>query len=152
ILREPLSGTMNTMEFSIPRSASMQLAAPSLASQEAGINLANACNAGVNCPNPLFLPGPRGSHRERGIGNGQVTNGVNNNTVGGVKDTANAVAYGFFSYGNVSKFTGAGGTVRYATVDGVDPFNPTGLYGPYTFQGVNYGPGQLPACNAPCPQ
>jgi len=153
ILREPLSGTMNTFEFNIPRSNQMLLNASTkaLSSQEAGVNLGNACNPGVNCPNPMFLPGPGGSHRERGIGNGQVTNGVNNNTVGGVKNTANSLAYAFFSYGNVSKFTGAAGTVRYVTVDGVDPFTQQGAYGSYTFQGVNYGPGQLPACNAPCP-
>jgi hypothetical protein len=149
ILREGLSGTMTEFEFSIPRSLAMQTSVPSLASQEAGINLANSCNPGVNCPNPLFLPGPGGSHRERGIGNGQVTNGVSNSTVGGVKNTANSLAYAFFSYGNVSKFTGSAGTVRYATVDGVDPFNTN--YGSYTFQSINYGPGQLPACNAPCP-
>jgi len=149
ILREALSGTMNTFEFSIPRSLAMQTSAPALASQEAGISLGNSCNPGVNCPNPLFLPGPGGSHRERGIGNGQVTNGISNNTVGGVKNTANGIAYAFFSYGNVSKFTGPTGTVRYVTVDGVDPFNAT--YGTNTFQSVTYGPGQLPACNAPCP-
>jgi hypothetical protein len=149
ILREALSGTMNVMELSIPRSLAMQTSAPTLASQEAGINLANSCNPGVNCPNPLFLPGPGGSHRERGIGNGQVTNGISGNTVGGVKNTANSLAYAFFSYGNVSKFTGSGGTVRYVTVDGVDPFNAS--YGTNVFQSISYGPGQLPACNAPCP-
>ncbi len=149
ILREPLSGTMNVMEFSIPRSLAMQTSAPSLASQEAGVNLGNACNTGVNCPNPLFLPGPGGSHRERGIGNGQVTNGISNNTVGGVKNTPNGIAYAFFSFGNVSKFTGSGGTVRYVSVDGVDPFNAS--YGTNVFQSISYGPGQLPACNAPCP-
>jgi len=153
ILREALSGTMNVMEFNIPRTNAMLLntATSALSSQEAGINLANSCNPGVNCPNPLFLPGPGGSHRERGIGNGQVTNGISNNTVGGVKNTANSLAYAFFSYGNVSRFTGAAGTVRYATVDGVDPFTQQGTYGSYTFQSVGYGPGQLPACNAPCP-
>jgi hypothetical protein len=153
LLREPLSGTMNTMEFSIPRSNAMLLNASTkaLSSQEAGVNLGNACNLGVNCPNPLFLPGPGGSKRVRGIGNGQVTNGVSSNTVGGVKNTPNSLAYAFFSYGNVSRFTGAAGTVRYVTLDGVDPFTLTGNYGDYTFQSVNYGPGQLPACNAPCP-
>jgi hypothetical protein len=149
ILREALSGTMNVMEYSIPRNLAMQTGVPALSSQEAGINLGNACTPTVNCPNPLFLPGPGGSHRERGIGNGQVTNGISNSTVGGVKNTANSLAYAFFSYGNVSKFTGSGGTVRYVTVDGVDPFNAN--YGTNTFQSVSYGPGQLPACNAPCP-
>ena len=149
ILREALSGTMNVMEFSVPRSLAMQTGVPALSSQEAGVNLGNACTVGVNCPNPLFLPGPGGSHRERGIGNGEVTNGVSNSTVGGVKNTSNGIAYAFFSYGNVSKFTGSSGTVRYATVDGVDPFNAS--YGSNTFQSVSYGPGQLPACNAPCP-
>lgn len=150
ILREPLSGTMNVMEFSIPRSNAMLLNASTkpLSSQEAGVDMGNACNVGVNCANPLFLPGPGGSHRERGIGTGQVTNGISNNTVGGVKNTANGIAYAFFSYGNVSRFTGSAGTVRYVTVDGVDPFNAN--YGTNVFQSISYGPGQLPACNAPC--
>ena len=110
ILREPLSGTMNVMEYSVPRNNQMLLNASTeaLSSQEAGMDLGSACNPGVNCANPLFLPGPGGSKRVRGIGNGQVTNGVSNNTVGGVKNTANSLAYAFFSYGNVSKFTGVG--------------------------------------------
>ena len=134
ILREALSGTMNTFEFNIPRNNAMYLNAStkSLSSQEAGINLANACTLNVNCPNPLFLPGPGGSKRVRGIGNGQVTNGISGNTVGGVKNTANSLAYAFFSYGNVQNFTGAAGTVRYVTVDGVDPFNDQ--YGSYSFR------------------
>lgn len=153
LLREPLSGTMNTMEFSIPRSNQMLLntSTKALSSQEAGVDMGNACNPGVNCPNPLFLPGPGGSVRRRGIGTGQVTNGISGATVGGVKNTANSLAYAFFSFGNVSKFTGSAGTVRYVTVDGVDPFVTTGNYGPYSFQSISYNPGELPACNAPCP-
>lgn len=138
-LREPLSGTMNTFEFSIPRTVTMQSKLPKIASQEAGVDMSLANT------NPLNLAGPGGSVRARGIGTGEVTNGVKG--VGGVLNTADSVAYTFFSYGNVSKFTAAS-NVRYVTVDGVDPINA--LYGPYTFQGTPYGPGQLPICNAPC--
>jgi hypothetical protein len=138
-LREPLSGTMNTFEFSIPRTVGMQIASPKIASQEAGVNMANPGT------NPLNLAGPGGSARVRGIGTGEVTNGVKG--VGGVLNTADSVAYTFFSYGNVAKFTPAS-KVYYVTVDGVDPINA--LYGPYTFQGTPYTPGQLPICTAPC--
>ncbi len=140
-LREPLSGTMNTFEFNVTRTVSIQASSshPALASQEAGVNMANPNT------NPLALPGPGGSVRRRGIGNGEVTNGVSG--VGGVLNTTDSVAYGFFSYGNVAKFTPAS-NVRYVTVDGVDPINRS--YGPYTFQGVTYTAGQFPICSAPC--
>ena len=138
-LREPLSGTMTEFEFSIPRSLILLTKFPKIASQEAGVDMS------LPNTNPLSLAGPGGSVRKRGIGNGEVTNGVSG--VGGVLNTADSVAYAFFSYGNVAKFTAAS-KIFYATVDGVDPFNS--VYGPYTFQGTNYTPGQLPICNAPC--
>ena len=139
-LREPLSGTMNTFEFSVPRTIFYQTKFKTISSQETGVDMANPNT------NPVHLTGPGGSLRRRGIGNGEVTNAVSG--VGGVLNTADSVAYGFFSYGNVSKFTPAS-KIYYATLDGVDPV--FALYGTNVFQGVTYTPGQLPQCNAPCP-
>ncbi len=153
ILREPLSGTMTTTEFNVFRTTEMLKELPDSASQETGINLANPCTLGSNCPDPLVLPGPGGSTRWRSIGTGQEISG--NNGVGGVKNLADSIGYTFFSFGNVNPIAGtpgssgtAGGKGRYVTLDGVDPLH-TG-YGPYTFNGQNYLAGQLPNCVAPC--
>jgi len=94
ILREPLSGTMNTVEFSVFYSNG--------GSQETGINLANANT------NPLDLPCGSGT-RYRAIGTGDEVNNV--------IATKNAVGYSFFSYESV----GGGKTDKYLTLNSVDP-------------------------------
>jgi hypothetical protein len=148
ILREPLSGTMTTTEFNVFRTLETLKNIPTAASQETGVNLANACTLNVNCPDPLYLPGPGGSVRYRAIGTGAEISGVSN--VGGIKHIADSIGYAFFSFGNVNPIGGSSGVGRYVTLDGVDPFNLG--YGPYTFDSVNYAPGQLPVCTAPCIQ
>src|ERR1019366_5663307 len=119
---------------------------PDAASQETGVNLGNPCTLGVNCPSPLYLPGPGGSNRQRSIGSGQEISG--NSGVGGVKNIADSIGYAFFSFGNVNPIGGASGVGRYVTLDGVDPINLG--YGSYVSDGVTYAPGQLPLCAAPC--
>jgi hypothetical protein len=146
ILREPLSGTMTTTEFNIFRSIEQQKLFPNVASQETGVNLANVCTLGSNCPDPLWLPGPGGSARFRAIGTGAEISGVSN--VGGVKNLADSIGYTFFSFGNVNPIAGASGHGRYVTLDGVDPINLG--YGTYVSDSVTYAPGQLPSCIAPC--
>jgi hypothetical protein len=146
ILREPLSGTMTTTEFNVFRTIETLKEIPTAASQETGVNLANACTLGSNCPDPLYLPGPGGSVRYRAIGTGAEISGVSN--VGGIKHIADSIGYAFFSFGNVNPIGGASGAGRYLTLDGVDPFNAA--YGSYVFDGVTYAPGQLPLCSAPC--
>ncbi len=145
ILREPLSGTMTTTEFNVFRTVETQKETPNAASQETGVNLANVCTLGSNCPDPLYLPGPGGSVRYRAIGTGAEISGVSG--VGGVKNAADSIGYTFFSFGNVNPLATAG-KGKYVTLDGVDPINQS--YGPYTFDGNPYGPGQLPNCLAPC--
>ena len=146
ILREPLSGTMTATEFNVFRTIETTKDIPNAASQETGINLANACTLGSNCPDPLYLPGHGGSIRYRAIGTGAEISGVSN--VGGVKHIADSIGYAFFSFGNVNPIGGTTGVGRYVTLDGVDPFNAA--YGSYTFDSVSYAPGQLPLCSAPC--
>jgi hypothetical protein len=146
ILREPLSGTMTTTEFNVFRTIETQKDIPNAASQETGVNLANACTLGSNCPDPLYLPGPGGSVRYRAIGTGAEISGVSN--VGGIKHIADSIGYAFFSFGNVNPIGGASGVGRYVTLDGVDPINQG--YGSYVSDGVTYAPGQLPLCVAPC--
>jgi hypothetical protein len=104
VLREPLSGTMNTTEYSV--------FVPGGHSQETGITTPTP---GTN-QNPLALPCPTGSgtsFRYRGVGTGDVVNNV--------IATPNTLGYAFFSYESV----GGGKTDRYLEFNGVDPLYPT---------------------------
>lgn len=100
--REPLSGTFNTFEFSIPGSLEVN------STQENKVNPANANN------NPLNLTAADGATRQRVIGTGEMTS-----EVGTIDDS---LGYAFFSFGNVSGITT---TAKYLTVDGVDPLFAT---------------------------
>jgi ABC-type phosphate transport system substrate-binding protein len=102
VLREPLSGTMNTTEFNLFRSYGNPDD-----SQEKGINPSSANN------NPLNLPcSGGGGKRERAIGTGEVVSAVQGN--------ANTLGYIFWSFSNAAKFKGQA-TYNYLTIDGVDP-------------------------------
>jgi hypothetical protein len=106
VLREPLSGTMNTTEFSLFRTTGN-----TNDSQETGV-----INPVRSPYNPLHLAGPGGvGFRNRAVGTGDVVNAIkgNNNTLG----------YFFYSFGNASKLTGSG--FQYLTLDGVDPIGLT---------------------------
>jgi len=102
LIREPLSGTFNTMEFNVPNTTVLQT------SQENG-----------NCPitNPLSSTGPR----KRAIGTGQELNEVIDTTTNG-----NVLGYAFWSVANFAGFTStAAPNARYLTVDGIDPLITT---------------------------
>ena len=122
LLREPLSGTMNTFEYTNMTNPTFSTGH----SQETGVST-----------NPLNQPCPGGT-RERGIGTGDIVTGlIALTTQAGPK---NAIGYVFFSYGNVSKLAGSA-TYGYLTLDGFDPLvgNP------------GYVAGTLPVCSLPCP-
>jgi hypothetical protein len=137
LLREPLSGTMTTTEFTTFRVNLAPKFPPAKDSQEKGINLSTGVCPGLGCPNPLNLASANGGVRLRGIGTGQIISG--NAGVGGIKNIADSVGYAFFSFGNVAPIAGAGGVGRYVTLDGVDPIS------------ASYTNGELPLCTAPCP-
>jgi hypothetical protein len=157
IQREPLSGTYNTFEFSVPRTHDVQN------SQEDGVwpSLANY--------NPLNVKAP-GSNglRFRAIGTGEEVNAINglattvSNTI-----VANRIGYAFWSYANVSALAGTSCTstvpggipvsatvqcsttpgAHYLLIDGVDPLFNTPYDNPQ-------GPLNPPTCNfasLPCP-
>jgi hypothetical protein len=118
VLRESLSGTMNTTEFSVFRYAPDS---PAGISQETGINLANANT------NPLALPCTAGGGtRYRGVGTGDVVNNV--------IATASTLGYAFFSYESVGQNSGGTKTFRYLKLNSVDGINAT------------YTSGALPYC------
>jgi hypothetical protein len=94
VLREPLSGTMNTTEYTVFE--------PGGHSQELGVS--------ATANNPLDLACGSG-FRYRAIGTGDE--------VGDVTGHANTLGYSFFSY----ESTGGGKTDKYITLNGIDPIN-----------------------------
>jgi hypothetical protein len=122
VMREPLSGTMNTTEFTTFRT----VASPKN-SQEVGV--------GANNPVAALPCVHGGGDRTRAIGTG--------NLVGFVKATTDSIGYAFFSYGNVSGLTSATGNTNfgYLTLNGSDPIGNADN----TFPNQ-----QLPFCAIPC--
>jgi hypothetical protein len=113
--REPLSGTMNTTEYSVFR-----YWAKTGVSQETGVAAAN----------PLAKACTSGGKRFRAIGTSEevksVLNSVTNNGTDGI-------GYTFFSYGNVSTIADSA-SYGYLTLDGID-----GIFHKY---GTTIDPGQ----------
>jgi hypothetical protein len=122
-LREPTSGTYNTMEFSVPRDLEMN------STQELNVNPA--------VDNPLDITYASGGSRERVIGTGEMVS-----TVGATED---GFGYAFWSTTNFAKVLS---TTKYLTVDGTDP-----LYPSYTFTNGTFPtcsapcPGLIPFTN-----
>ena len=100
-LREPLSGTMNTTEYTAFRYPDA-----SGASQETG----------VGAQNPLAKPCSSGGSRYRSIGTGEEVKFVLNSTANYGTD---GIGYTFFSYGNVSTIADSA-NFGYLTLNGVD--------------------------------
>jgi hypothetical protein len=101
VLREPLSGTMNTTEFTLFRTTGN-----TNDSQETGV-----INPVRSPYNPLNLSCASGGKRNRAVGTGDVTSAI--------KANANTLGYFFYGFANASKLTGVG--FQYLTLDGVDP-------------------------------
>ena len=130
-IREPLSGTFNTVEYAIPNSVegltSQEVGQASLSTITTG-NLYPAFNCTNTTPsttntwlasqNPLNEKDSRGSnfsYRERAIGTG--------NEVKAVLATPDSLGYAFWSGANFSAATAS--TAKYLTVDGIDPIQET---------------------------
>ena len=114
-LREPLSGTMNTTEYTVFRYWDK-----SGKSQETG----------VNAVNPLASSCASGGSRYRAIGTGEEVNSVLNSNANHGTD---GIGYTFFSYGNVSAIANSA-SYGYLTLNGVD-----GIFHKY---GTTIDPGQ----------
>jgi hypothetical protein len=156
-IREPLSGTYNTMEFAVPNNTELQ------SSQDVGLyttslltnpNLSlptgslgpncSTTNPGVVGQNPLneqvTRNGSSPSYRIRTIGTG--------NMIKNVYGTGDALGYAFWGTGNFASATNL--NAKYLTVDGVDPIqevydsgvlpvSTNGLLGNVTFSNVKNG-------------
>ena len=114
-LREPLSGTMNTTEYTVFR-----YPAVSGKSQETGVAAAN----------PLAKACTAGGKRFRAIGTGEEVKSVQNS---GLNNGTDGIGYTFFSYGNVSSIANSA-SYGYLTLNGVD-----GIFHKY---GTKIDPGQ----------
>ena len=160
ITREPLSGTYNTFEFTVPRTHDVQ------GSQEDGIW------PSLSGYNPLNVQGGGGGLRLRAIGTGEMVKAINGagTTTGLHTILPNRIGYFFWSYGNIKPLAGTGcasvlnttaptfpitvsvtcttnPTGHYLLLDGVDPLFNTPLDNPQ-------GPLNPPTCNfasLPCP-
>jgi hypothetical protein len=123
-LREPLSGTMNTAEYTTFRYWTY-----AGASQETG----------VNATNPLATPCTASGSRYRAIGTSEEVKSVQNSNSDHGTD---GIGYAFFSYGNVSSIAN-NAAYGYVTLDGVDPIFH--IYGTTIDPGQPSTPGVLPA-------
>jgi len=131
VLREPLSGTMNTTEFTTFRTTGN-----THDSQEVGV--INPFNTPYN-PLDLACTGSSNTgHRVRAIGTGEVVNAILQKVA---QPDARVIGYFFWGFANASKLTGA--SFNYLTVDGVNP-----LFGPLDTPPANQ---EFPNCAGPCP-
>jgi len=140
-LREPLSGTYNTADATV---FYYNGADPSGVDQENGVDLTQ----GNTNPLNLLCSGGGGS-RKRGVGTGDVVNGV-------ASDSSDAITYTFFSYGNV-KLLADSANFHYLTLDGVDgifhTYNPSSKVDPgQPGNGTVPGAADTPCGSFPCPE
>ncbi|WP_180538477.1 hypothetical protein [Nevskia soli] len=136
VQREPISGTMNTTEFCVFRTHTIQ-ACPTC-SQEKGIDPGVTPNS-----NPLDILTSGGGVRTRAIGTSQLVGAVQNpetttSTLANQVKSTDMIGYTFFGYGNVASIAGSA-NYGYLELDGIDPIFSA------------YSNGELPVCNAPCP-
>lgn len=123
-LREPLSGTMNTAEYSafrMPRDSSGNYDLVNGASQETGVASANPVN-NLACGS--------GGSRYSVIGTGEEVKAVLQSNSSLSED---GIGYTFFSYGNISTIA-SNANYGYLSVNGVDPI--------FSVYGSTYDPGQ----------
>jgi hypothetical protein len=121
-IREPLSGTMNTAEYTTFRLPLGSGGSYGGISQETGLTGLATVN-GVNC-------GGSGK-RYSGIGTGEEVKFVQNSNT--QLNNRDGIGYAFFSYGNVSAIAG-NANYAYLTVDGIDPI--------FQVYGSTYDPAQ----------
>jgi len=110
LVREPLSGTYNTMEYNIPNSVELKT------SQDVGFNQPSATK---NCSGTA----PKWNAEGTSLGT-LVTGAVRNRVIGTgqmvteLLATPNTLGYAFWS---VANFKAATNTAKYLTIDGIDP-------------------------------
>jgi hypothetical protein len=136
VLREPLSGTMNTIEYSVFTLNG--------SSQETSINDGYAAPVAITSAttsniNPLYLPCSSGT-RYRAIGTGDEVKAVDGaETVTAHSALTNAVGYAFFSYESTAP--SSTNPYHYLELNSIDPLAYTNSSGTTsTYSGI------LPSC------
>jgi len=139
LLREPLSGTFNTMEYNVPNTLENQ------SSMEVGLNQQSAqvnCAGGSPKNNPQHaltkLVGGVQGERDRVIGTGEMENVLFGASSISTPPVGPVLGWSFWSAPNLqgaySGRTNYNTNARYLTVDGVDPLMAS--YGSYTGSSV----------------
>jgi hypothetical protein len=128
LVREPLSGTYNTMEFSIPQSTQFHAGQDYGNCNGSGTVLSNTSGTGMN----LASANGHVGNRLRQIGTGKV--------VAALQAASNpTLGYFFWSAGNVTPVIGGSVTpltnVKYLKVNGIDPLLDQNAAG-YKYSGV----------------
>lgn len=131
-IREPLSGTYNTTEYTNPEATAELPFTNGLPSGQTAASGGQELNVSSN---PLNEPvggsadpgAPANSGRIRAIGTGELVKAVNG-------DTTDALGYAFWSAGNFSGKT----NLRYLTVDGADPLQDSYTGGSVTSPTVTF--------------
>jgi len=136
-LREPLSGTYNTTEFTEIRrmgttggstlctaSLTGTCERPPYVSQESNVVQPGDASLNKQCPAKFNETAANAAategYRVRGIGTGEVLNGPGPANVGdGLLNTPDSLAYAFFSFSNVSKLSN-NLKYGYLMIDGID--------------------------------
>ncbi len=126
-VREPLSGTYNTMEYTNPESLAKlrftngRQSGSILASGGQELNVSATANNPLNEPVGGAPNGVPGAGRIRAIGTGQLVGAAN-------RDTVDALGYAFYSAGTFTNLKDTSNppvviptVLRYLTVDGADP-------------------------------
>ncbi|HTC92057.1 MAG TPA: hypothetical protein VK699_01235 [Terriglobales bacterium] len=145
-IREPLSGTYNTMEWSVPNSREVcgdpGFAVGLVCGQDENINPANtSCTVKpctVESGNPLWHIFPNvdsvGNHATRGrcVGTGECVTAVNG--------TADGLGYAFWGFSTFASKA----NIKYLSVDGAEPLYSTASANPN-------GVGIPPQCSPSCP-
>jgi hypothetical protein len=136
LIREPLSGTYNTVEYNVPNtisnSSSYSISGSitgNFTSQDVG---QNQPVSQVNCPTTSFITGSTsnpmhiltstsGGERDRAIGTGQEL--TETRTLPTSTNGVNTLGYGFWSVQNFAPFASGAVSAAYLEVDNVDPLN-----------------------------
>ncbi len=118
VLREPLSGTYNTMEYGVPNTTTR------FTSQDVGLTQPagqKACHPDGTPVNPMNIVNAEGGYRNRAIGTGQEISVVENLTapLAGTPQEPDSLGYSFWGTSNFAAATAT--NAKYLKVDGVDP-------------------------------
>jgi len=127
LIREPLSGTYNTMEYNVPNTIdnSTYGITGNYTSQDVGYNQSSGqwdCPPSGTGLNPMNIV-TAGGHRRRAIGTGEELKEVYDTTNNG----SDVIGYGFWSAANFAGYSSSSAVnARYLTVDRIDPLFSSG--------------------------